>query len=75
MSAAPHARPTDGRPAIEIEGLNKWYGDFHVLKDIDLTVARGERIAQLVVAAFVQAAPVEVEGGFGAAISDIAVSR
>jgi general L-amino acid transport system ATP-binding protein len=44
MSAAPHARPTDGRPAIEIEGLNKWYGDFHVLKDIDLTVARGERI-------------------------------
>jgi general L-amino acid transport system ATP-binding protein len=44
MSAAPHARPTDDRPAIEIKGLNKWYGDFHVLKAIDLTVARGERI-------------------------------
>lgn len=24
--------------------MNKWYGDFHVLKDINLTVARGERI-------------------------------
>nr|WP_269816120.1 MULTISPECIES: amino acid ABC transporter ATP-binding protein [Halomonas] len=31
-------------PMIEIAGLNKWYGDFHVLRDIDLTVARGERI-------------------------------
>jgi general L-amino acid transport system ATP-binding protein len=30
--------------AIEITGLNKWYGNFHVLRDIDLTVARGERI-------------------------------
>ncbi len=31
-------------PAVEIRGLNKWYGDFHVLKNIDLTIARGERI-------------------------------
>jgi general L-amino acid transport system ATP-binding protein len=30
--------------AIEITGLNKWYGDFHVLKDINLKVMRGERI-------------------------------
>ena len=29
---------------IEIIGMNKWYGDFHVLKDIDLTVRKGERI-------------------------------
>ena len=29
---------------IEISGLNKWYGSFHALKDIDLTVGRGERI-------------------------------
>jgi general L-amino acid transport system ATP-binding protein len=29
---------------IQISGLNKWYGDFHVLRDIDLTVYRGERI-------------------------------
>ncbi len=30
--------------AIEITGLNKWYGTFHVLKEIDLSVKRGERI-------------------------------
>ena len=30
--------------AVEIIALNKWYGDFHVLRDINLTVAKGERI-------------------------------
>ena len=30
--------------AIEIVAMNKWYGQFHVLRDIDLTVHRGERI-------------------------------
>ena len=30
--------------AIEITGMNKWYGSFHVLRDINLTVYRGERI-------------------------------
>jgi len=30
--------------AIELKGMHKWYGDFHVLKDINLTVKRGERI-------------------------------
>lgn len=30
--------------AIEIDGLHKWYGDFHALKDINLTVSRGEKI-------------------------------
>ena len=29
---------------INIADMNKWYGQFHVLKDIDLTVRRGERI-------------------------------
>ena len=29
---------------IEINKMNKWYGSFHVLKDIDLTVHQGERI-------------------------------
>ncbi len=29
---------------IEIKDMNKWYGDFHVLRDIDLEVKRGERI-------------------------------
>ena len=31
-------------PIIEFSKVNKWYGDFHVLRDIDLSVARGERI-------------------------------
>ena len=30
--------------AIEIHSMNKWYGAFHVLRDIDLTVKRGERV-------------------------------
>ncbi|SMX30994.1 amino acid ABC transporter ATP-binding protein [Actibacterium lipolyticum] len=30
--------------AIQISGLNKWYGKFHVLRDINLTVHEGERI-------------------------------
>lgn len=30
--------------AIWIQGLNKWFGDFHVLQDIDLAVAKGEQI-------------------------------
>ena len=29
---------------IVIDHLNKWYGNFHVLKDINLTVKKGERI-------------------------------
>ena len=31
-------------PAIRIEHMNKWFGQFHVLKDINLTVRKGERI-------------------------------
>ncbi len=31
-------------PIVSIAGLNKWYGDFHVLRDINLDVAKGERI-------------------------------
>jgi len=30
--------------AIHIEKMNKWYGTFHVLRDINLTVNDGERI-------------------------------
>ncbi len=30
--------------AIQITKMNKWYGAFHVLRDIDMTVQRGERI-------------------------------
>jgi len=31
-------------PIIHLARVNKWFGSFHVLKDIDLDVARGERI-------------------------------
>ncbi|MDD3342662.1 MAG: amino acid ABC transporter ATP-binding protein [Sulfurospirillaceae bacterium] len=34
----------ESKDIIEIKNLNKWYGDFHVLKDINLTVKRGEII-------------------------------
>ena len=35
---------TDVTPAIDITGLSKWFGDFQVLRDISLTVRKGERI-------------------------------
>ncbi len=31
-------------PMIEIKNLNKWYGNFHVLKNINLSVKKGEII-------------------------------
>ena len=31
-------------PVIRISKMNKWFGNFHVLRDIDLTVASGEKI-------------------------------
>ncbi len=30
--------------AIHISAMNKWFGEFHVLRDINLTVYKGERI-------------------------------
>ena len=36
---------TANDPAIvQLKGVHKWYGEFHVLKDINLEVAKGERI-------------------------------
>ena len=31
-------------PIIKIEGMNKWFGDFQVLKDIDLEVEKNKKI-------------------------------
>ncbi len=30
--------------AVQITAMNKWYGTFHVLRDINMTVQKGERI-------------------------------
>jgi general L-amino acid transport system ATP-binding protein len=35
---------SDTHVAIEISNMHKWYGEFHVLKDINLRVMQGERI-------------------------------
>jgi glutamate transport system ATP-binding protein len=35
---------SDSGPLVEIDAVNKWFGDLHVLKDINLDVARGEVI-------------------------------
>ena len=29
---------------IELSRVNKWYGDFHVLKDVDIKVGKGEKV-------------------------------
>ncbi len=36
--------PQDHGPIIAIESLNKWYGDYHALRDINLSVDAGEKI-------------------------------
>jgi general L-amino acid transport system ATP-binding protein len=33
-----------GKPIIEIRKVHKWYGEFHVLKDINLEVRKGEKV-------------------------------
>ena len=44
VSDTPMMTVSETDVAIEINHMNKWYGDFHVLKDINLRVMRGERI-------------------------------
>ncbi len=47
MAAVPNIKstdPTSPEVAISISGMNKWYGEFHVLRDINLSVDKGERI-------------------------------
>jgi general L-amino acid transport system ATP-binding protein len=40
-----HKDPISGTEvAIELTGVNKWFGKFHALKDINLRVMKGERI-------------------------------
>ncbi|RUQ37863.1 MAG: amino acid ABC transporter ATP-binding protein [Candidatus Competibacteraceae bacterium] len=37
-------KPLSDQVMITLESVHKWYGQFHVLKDINLTVQKGERI-------------------------------
>jgi general L-amino acid transport system ATP-binding protein len=32
------------RPEIELTGVNKWYGEYHALNEINLTIRKGERV-------------------------------
>jgi general L-amino acid transport system ATP-binding protein len=36
--------PPASAPIIQLTGVNKWFGQFHALRDVDLDVARGERV-------------------------------
>ncbi|CUH41005.1 Glutamine transport ATP-binding protein GlnQ [Jannaschia seosinensis] len=44
LDTNPQGMTVSDEVAIEIKNMNKWFGSFHVLRDIDLTVQRGERI-------------------------------
>jgi general L-amino acid transport system ATP-binding protein len=41
---SPKPTPLRTDVAVNIVGMHKWYGDFHVLRDINLRVMKGERI-------------------------------
>ena len=43
-AASPKMQTTRHKVAIEMVGVHKWYGDFHVLRDINLALERRERI-------------------------------
>jgi general L-amino acid transport system ATP-binding protein len=43
-SAAAPAPAASDVPAVQMSGVNKWYGEFHVLREINLTVNQGEKI-------------------------------
>jgi glutamate transport system ATP-binding protein len=36
------ARPASGEPLVVLDGVNKWFGELHVLQDINLSVKSGE---------------------------------
>ena len=42
--AASAASAANEIPAVQMIGVNKWFGEFHVLRNIDLTVHQGEKI-------------------------------
>ncbi len=42
--AALKATSLNTETAVQMVGVNKWYGEFHVLRDINLKVERGEKL-------------------------------
>ena len=44
MTHRPDTPPDPNAPVVRMDGINKWYGAYHALRDIDLQVAAGERI-------------------------------
>ena len=44
MSSAEQTKTNGSENMITIESMHKWFGDFHVLKDINLEVKRGAKI-------------------------------
>ena len=43
-STAAAASPSGDDPLIVMEDVNKWYGAYHALRDVNLSVRRGEKI-------------------------------
>ncbi len=43
-AARPELPAATSDVAVDMSGVHKWFGEFHVLRGIDLTVMRGERI-------------------------------
>ena len=43
-SLQPEQTERAGEQVIQMQGVHKWFGQFHVLKDINLSVRQGERI-------------------------------
>jgi general L-amino acid transport system ATP-binding protein len=44
MTATQAEQNVSNEVMVELRNVNKWYGDFHVLKNINLKVTKGERI-------------------------------
>jgi general L-amino acid transport system ATP-binding protein len=44
MMSAKSAAEVSARPVIEMRDVNKWYGEFHVLRDINLAVAAKQKV-------------------------------
>jgi len=41
-ASGPASETTTGEPLVVLDGVNKWFGQLHVLQDINLTINRGE---------------------------------